>query len=185
MAGKLAQISNQQRIVAGVLALVLVVIFYTKVYAPLQGKINETKETVDKKEAELVDMKRKAKRLDKLEKEFQLLEEKLKLTEKKLPKTKELPEFIRIITKTAAKYGMSVDTLKVYPVQSSQYYDIHKYQLQLISDYHTFGRLFTEIVQMDRIFNIENVVLNSAASSDPNASASLSATFNLVTYTGK
>ena len=175
------EIPLQQKVVIGVMALVGLVMFYSKVYSPLQGKINEAREQLKSKNTELSEMKKKAQQLDKLEKEFASLGTKLIETEAKLPKTEELPRFIRLITETASKYGMNVDNLKVEATSVSQYYVTHSYRFRLESDYHTFGKFFTEIVQMERIFNVKDIKFSPAASET--GGEKLSAEFSVVAYT--
>ncbi len=178
------KITSQQKVAIGILAVIGLIMFYTKVYAPMENKINESGQLLEKKAAELIDMRKKAQKLNELEAEFKVLGEQLKLAEKKLPLTRELPEIIRIITETATKYGMNVDNLRVSAPESAQYYIAHDYKLQLISDYHTFGRFFTEIVQLDRIFNIMNVIFSPVKSKEE-TDGELSASFSIVAYTSK
>ncbi|MDA3793444.1 MAG: type 4a pilus biogenesis protein PilO [Elusimicrobia bacterium] len=184
MAIETGNITQQQKIVLGVLAVVGLIFFYSKVYAPMGGKIKDAKKILQEKQAELGDMKIKAQQLDVLEKEFKLLEEQLKVTEKKLPKTKELPELIRTITKTVEKYNMEVDTLRPGGGSGGQYYMTYPYSLSLATDYHTFGRFFSEIAQLDRIFNIKNLNITTGGSSE-DGERSLRASFSIVAYTFK
>ncbi|MFH1415723.1 MAG: type 4a pilus biogenesis protein PilO [Elusimicrobiota bacterium] len=177
-------ITNQQKVVIAVLIAAGMFMFYKKIYAPLQVKIQATRETLEKKEAELENMKRKARELAKLEKEYKLLAEKLKETEKRLPKTTELPKFIRTITDIAGKYGMDVDNLSVMAPSSSEYYVTYSYKMALSSDYHTFGRFFTEIINLERLFNMRDVIFTLAGTSSE-STVMLSVSFTLVTYTSK
>lgn len=183
MAEKKTGIPLQQKVILGILAVAGLIMFYSKVYAPLQDKIKKSQELVEQKQAGLIDMKEKARQLDELEKEFKHLEVQLKLTETKLPKTKELPKFIRLITEAATRYGMNVDNLKVSAPAGSQYYTTHTYGLKLNSDYHTFGRFFAEIVQMDRIFNIKDVVFSPVTAGE--TEEELAVSFSVVAYTAK
>lgn len=176
--------TKQQKIILGILAVAGLYMFYSKVYAPIGDKIKETRETLKKKSSQLADMRVKAQQLEVLEQELKLLEEHLKKTEKRLPKSEEIPKFIRTITDTAAKYGMEVKSLSIGGAQGSQYYTTHSYGLQLISDYHTFGKFFAEIGQMDRIFNIHNLTLNPAGGM-AEEEGQLSARFSIIAYTAK
>ncbi len=177
------EIPIQQKIALGILLMIGLFMFYSKVYVPLKAKIKETQEVLEKKEAELADMRRIAGKLDKLEKEFIAIEAKLKLTERKLPKSEELPAFIRLITERASKYGMDVTNLRISSPKVDQYYITHIYSLSLSSDYHTFGSFFTEIVQLERIFNVRDVTFAPTVSDE--GMSQLSASFSIVAYTSK
>ncbi|MEA3506927.1 MAG: type 4a pilus biogenesis protein PilO [Elusimicrobiota bacterium] len=183
MAIETGEITQQQKIVLGVLAVIGLIFFYSKVYAPMGGKINEARQTLHEKEAKLKDMQIKARQLDSLEKEFNLLEQQLEITEKKLPRTKELPEFIRTITRTVEKYNMDVDNLRPGSRTEGQYYMTYPYSLSLNNDYHTLGRFFSEIAQLDRIFNIKGLNLTSATSEE--GQENLRASFSIIAYTFK
>ncbi len=184
MAIETGKITQQQKIVLAVLAVVGLIFFYSKVYAPMGGKIKDARNTLQEKQAKLRSMKKKAQKLDVLEKEFKLLEEQLKVTEKKLPKTQELPELIRTITRTAEKYNMEVDSLRPGGSSGGQYYITYPYSLSLQSDYHIFGRFFSEIAQLDRIFNISNLNITTRGSSEE-SQGNLNASFSIIAYTFK
>jgi type IV pilus assembly protein PilO len=177
------EIPKQQKIALAVLALIGLYMFYTKAFVPMQEKINKAQEQLEKKQAELDDMKRTAAQLGKLEKRYKQVEEYLKIAETRLPKTEELPTFLKTVTDMAVKYNMNVDNLRVKPAGESTYYVSHPYSLTLQSDFHNFGRFFNEIVQLERIININDVVFTLAESAD--AEESIQASFDIVTYTAK
>lgn len=183
MAIETGKVTNQQKVVLGVLAVIGLIFFYSKVYAPMGDKIKVSQEVLQKNRAELQDMQIKAQQLDVLEAELKLLEGQLKIIEKKLPKTEEVPKFIRTITDTAAKYGMDVKTLSIPGPQASAHYVTHPYGMNLQSDYHTFGRFFSEIGQFDRIFNIKNLNLSPAGGEEEEGD--LTANFLIVAFTSK
>ena len=181
MAIETGEVTQQQKIVLGVLAVIGLIFFYSKVYAPMGGRINDARQTLQEKEVQLRDMQIKAQQLDSLEKEFNLLEQQLEVTEKRLPRTRELPEFIRTITRTVEKYNMDVDNLRPGSPSEGQYYMTHPYSLSLQNDYHTLGRFFTEIAQLDRIFNITGLNLTEVASEE--GQENLNASFSIIAYT--
>ena len=183
MAIETGKVTNQQKVVLGVLAVIGLIFFYSKVYAPMGDKIKESQEVLQKKSAELQDTQIKAQQLDVLEEELKLLEEQLKIIEKKLPKTEEIPKFIKMITDIAAKYGMDVKTLDIPGPQASAYYVTHPYGMNLESDYHTFGHFFSEIGQLDRIFNIKDLNLTPLAGEE--GEGRLNASFTIVAFTSK
>lgn len=179
------QITKQQKIAIGIIGIIGLFMFYSKVYAPLGDKIKKEEETLEKKQTELEEMKIKAQKLDLLEKEFKLLLVHLKFVEEKLPKTEELPKFIRTITDTAAKYGMDVTSLKIAARKGSQYYTSHPYGMNLESDYHTLGAFFTEVAQLERIFNISNLKMTPNRTAKKGSEIQLNATFSLIAYTAQ
>jgi len=177
------QVTKQQKIMLAVLAVAGLYMLYTKAFAPLGDKIKASMEQLQKKEAELMDMRMQAQQLDLLEKELKLFEEYLKKTEEKLPKTEEIPQLIRIITETAAKYGIDVEVLNKINETNSKYYTIHPYGMEFESDFHTIGRLFSEIGQLERIFSINDASFE--ISKDEKEKNSVKVKFMLLGYTFK
>ncbi|MGM0441382.1 MAG: type 4a pilus biogenesis protein PilO [Elusimicrobiota bacterium] len=180
---EVGEVTKQQKIILAVLGVIGLFYLYSNVYAPMTDKIEDAQKTLEKKKSELREMRLQAQQLDTLEKEFELLESQLKETEKKLPKTKELPQFIEGITDTAAKFGMGVKTITVSSKESSEYYQTHPYGLKLAANYHTLGAFFTEIAQMERIFNIKNVTFSPKVNEE--GEDVLEANFQIVAYTFK
>lgn len=178
------EITQQQKIIIGILAVIGLIMFYSKVYAPLGEKITKASEVLENKEKKLAKMQKKAKQLDKMEKEFKILEEKLKQTEKILPKKQEIPEFIKVITDIAKKYNMDVDNFNISPSAGGEYYDTYQYTMRLQSSYHKFGLFFAEIVQLERIFSIKDVVFNAMASAG-DLEETIVGSFSVQSYTAK
>lgn len=184
MAIETGNVTKQQKIIMGILAAVGLFMFYQKVYMPLEEDIKKASEELEKKQAELVDLRRKAAQLDKLEKEIELIKEYSKVLEKKLPKTRELPEFIRNITEKATKYGMNLNNLKVESPSASSHYVRHEYKMDLTSDFHNFGKFFTEIVNQERVFGIKDVLFVPSQDSESLKEA-LNVSFSILAYTSK
>jgi len=146
MADKKNQVTTQQKVLIGIIVFVGLIMFYSKVYSPMQGKINEAKEELSKKQDKLSEMRRTAQQLDKLEKDLEILGQQLKITEKKLPTNNELPQLIKTITDTAKKYGIDIANMKVQSPKSDKFYTSHTYSFSISADYHTLGSFLTEIV---------------------------------------
>lgn len=182
MALEVGEITKQQKIVLAILGVIGLIFLHSKLYAPMSGRIKNAQITLQEKVTKLTDMRMKSEQLPELEKQLEILTEHLKKTEKRLPKTEEIPAFIKLITGIAARHGMEVKTLTIPGAQASQYYIMHPYGMNLLADYHTFGRFFTEIGQLDRIFNIENLTLTPAGGE---IEGQLNASFSLVAFTFK
>ncbi|MBN2406703.1 MAG: type 4a pilus biogenesis protein PilO [Elusimicrobia bacterium] len=184
---KKTQITQQQKIVLGILGAVGLFMLYSKVYAPLGGKIKAAEDELSAKQAKLADMRKKANRLDKLEKEYRDLEDLLKEIEKRLPKDNEVPALIKTITDTAQKYNMEVRTFKESAasekslIKSDKFYEPYPYDMEFTADYHTLGAFFTEIARLERIFNIGKMDMVPVKNSEKDVQVK----FTLVTYTFK
>ncbi len=184
MALKTGEVTKQQKVVLGILGVIGLIFLYSRFYVPMGYSIKDARSTLQNKIAKLGDMRMKSEQLPELEKQLEILAEHLKKTEKKLPKTEEIPTFIKLITRIAERHGMEVKTLSILGTLASQYYIMHPYEMNLQADYHTFGRFFAEIGQLDRIFNIENLTLNLAGG-DTEVEGLLNANFTLVAFTFK
>ncbi len=171
------EVTKQQKIILGVLAVVGFIYFYSSVFAPMSGNIQSAENELQNKRNELTEMRARADQLDVLEAEFEILAEHLKRTEEHLPRSEELPEFIKTITALAGRFDMEIRSISVLGVSSGEYYRTHPYRLELSNDYHTLGHFFAELGQMDRIFGIRNLTLSGAEEGD------VVAHFDIVAYT--
>ncbi len=176
------EVPRQQKIALGVLALIGLYMLYSNYYAPLSGDIRRAEDTLREKRDRLADMRVKAADIGVLEKELEMLKSQLSETEEQLPQTEELPGFIRLITRTASKYGMDIQVLSMAGVSSEEHYNEHRYGVELTSDYHTLASFFAEVGGLDRVFNIRNLSL--APSENPeNGDLLLDASFILAAFT--
>ncbi len=171
------EVTKQQKIILGILAVVGFIYFYSSVFAPISGNIQEAEGELQRKRNELTEMRVRADQLDALEKEFEVLAGHLKRTEEHLPRSEELPEFIKTITSLAGRFDMDVRSLSVQSVTTGEYYRKHPYRMELSNDYHALGHFFAELGQLDRIFGIRN--LNISGSEEGRVIAN----FDIVAYT--
>ncbi|GEM_PF-3166876 len=175
------EVTRNQKILLVIIAIVGLYFFLTDVYGPLGDDISSTQEVLDEMRREAADMQVEAARLEGYEKELESLEGEMKEIERKLPDDEELSGFIRNITNTAGRYGIDVKTFVPEGSRSSDYYDSHYYRVDILSDYHTFGRFFTDIGNLERVFNIRNV--DMASHEEESGEGMLNAVFHIVAFT--
>ncbi|MGM0567679.1 MAG: type 4a pilus biogenesis protein PilO [Elusimicrobiota bacterium] len=166
-----------QKVLLGILVLIGFIYFYSNYMAPLSGEIKEAKEDLQEKRSKIVDMQVKAARLEYLEKEYEVISNYLQETEQHLPKTEELPEFIKTITRLAQRFDMDLKNLSIGEKKEGEYYLSHTYSMNLTGDYHTLGQFFSRLGQLERIFSARNLRFTVGEE------GLLQADFDIVAYT--
>lgn len=174
-------IPKEQKIMLGVLVAVGLFMFYKNAYLPQGQQIRELNKQIEETNAKIEDIKRKVARMAQLEAEYEVLKIKVAEAEKQLPKSEELPELIRSITRLGSKHGIEIDNWRISSVLPRQYYKEHTYNFAVTSSYHKSAQFFVDICQRERIMTVKDVKLTPSGDSGNDMSVS----FTLVVFTYK
>ncbi|MBA3065222.1 type 4a pilus biogenesis protein PilO [bacterium] len=175
-------IPKEQKIVLAVLAVAGLFMFYKKAYMPQGKQIKEITKQIEETNKKITEIKIKVARMAQLEAEYELLKTKVAEAEKQLPKSEELPELIRSITKIGSKHGIEIDNWRISSVLPRQYYKEHTYSFAVTSSYHKAAQFFVDICQMERIMTVKDVRITPASAAAGN---DMGVSFTLVVYTYK
>ncbi|MDO9513869.1 MAG: type 4a pilus biogenesis protein PilO [Elusimicrobiota bacterium] len=175
-------IPKEQKALLAVLALVGLFMFYKKAYMPQGKQINDLTKQIKDTNSKIEGIKKKVARMAQLEADYEVLKTKVAEAEKQLPKSEELPELIRSITKIGSKHGIEIDNWRISSVIPKQYYKEHTYSFVVNSSYHKAAQFFVDICQRERIMTVKDVKITPSAIETGN---DMSVSFTLVVYTYK
>ena len=158
--------------------------YFNYLIAPLNARYKENLSKLDQIESKLADTKKKALELPKLQADMKNLEMEVADLEKMLPKDKDVPSLIRIITKTAQKYQLSVSNITPGALVSQPNYNEIPFQMTMQGTYHSVAYFLDDIGQESRILSVKNInfVSNNPSKDNP---STVNVNCILVAYTFK
>ncbi|HCJ66434.1 MAG TPA: hypothetical protein DHV62_03685 [Elusimicrobia bacterium] len=176
------KLTKQHKILLVVGIIALIYVFYSYLWRPLGVKTK----TVEKKITELkgkVQLARtNTQELERIKKEMESLTTELKEIESYLPKKKEIPSLLRNLTRMAEKYQVNITNLAPQSPNQRDYFVELPFSIQSVTNYHGLATFLTALAQSERIINTVNLRLTGQLGSEEKT---ISATFNLITYTFK
>lgn len=158
--------------------------YYTFLWAPMQTKYAVSVETLKATESKVAEMRRRALELPKLQAEMKQLEQQVAELERLLPKDKEIPQLLRVVTKTAQRFQIKITQINPLAVAAQPNYNELPFQMSVQGNYHAFGYFLAELGQGSRIMSARNIVYSQIPSSK-DSNATIAASFTLVAYTFK
>jgi len=177
--------TKQQKILIGILGVLVFFMFYKNVYGPLDSKLKRGKNELVTKRAKLTVARERADRLEQLKNDYELLKVKVEQAEKKLPREKEIPRLLREITDAGGKFEVDISNFQPRTEEPQQYYISHPFLISLETNYHNLAFFLAEIGQYERIFHIKNLSLTPILENEGEKLKGILADFQLYTYTFK
>jgi len=177
--------TKQQKVMLGILGVLVFFMFYKYVYGPLDLKLEKVKNELVAKRAKLAVARERADRLDQLKTDYELLKVKVEEAEKKLPREKEIPRLLRDITNAGRKFKVDISDFQPRTEEPQQYYISHPFRMTLETNYHNLAHFLAEIGQYERIFHVRNLSLTPIVEKEGEKLSGISADFQLYTYTFK
>ncbi|MDH5173626.1 MAG: type 4a pilus biogenesis protein PilO [Elusimicrobiota bacterium] len=176
--------TKQQKVLLGIMGVLVFFMFYKYVYGPLGIKLKKVKDELVTKQARLTIARARANRLDQLKTDYELLKIKVAEAEKKLPREKEIPRLLRDITSAGRKFKIDIADFRPRKEEQQEYYVSHPFLITLDTSYHNLAYFLAEIGQYERIFHIKNLGLTPILEKE-NKLKGVAADFQLYTYTFK
>lgn len=176
---------QKKQIGVGVIVGVAVLYFYySMALKPVRADIVTRRDELNQLTAKLDQAKALASRRDALQKELNALQEEVKATETQLPRSKQLPDLLRLVTKTAAVYRITINRFEPKPAQASAngYFDEVPFGITLSGTYHDLARFMADMGQSVRIVTPERLQLTGKVG---DKRITVDATLDLVAYTYK
>jgi type IV pilus assembly protein PilO len=173
----------QQLVVMVILLGLCIFLFVNFLVQPKNTEIEQAKQKRLETRARLVEMQQRALELPKLEAEMQVLKFEVEGLEKQLPRDAEIPELIRMITRTAQKYSIKVTNIAppVKPVEQPNYNEL-PFEITLQGSYHALANFLADLGSEARILNARNVKM-SVQSQSKDSSNTINVNFTLVAFT--
>jgi len=177
--------TKQQKVMLGILGVLVFFIFYKYVYGPLGLKLKKVNNELVTKQAKLTVARERANRLGQLKTDYELLKVKVAEAEKKLPREKEIPRLLRDITSAGRKFKIDISDFRPRAEEHQEYYISHPFLITLETNYHNLAYFLAEVGQYERIFHVRNLSLTPIMEKEEKKLKGISADFQLYTYTFK
>ncbi|HMK61613.1 MAG TPA: type 4a pilus biogenesis protein PilO [Dissulfurispiraceae bacterium] len=165
-------------------ALLIIVLSVTFVILPTLDEKSKISTDVEKQRADLQSSQQQADRLSALIGENEALKKKLAALESQLPEEKEVSGLLRQVSQLAFMSGL--DTVLWRPSSKTVHASKEVYEIpvsvEMKGTYHRFGQFFSNITKLERIVNLDKIVMKSTGKVSRKGAAALSVTFSAVTY---
>jgi type IV pilus assembly protein PilO len=151
----------QQRLLIGLLPLVLAAGYYQFVYS---GRV----EQIDALETQVADLKTRndamaavvARYGADLPQRLAIYEEHVKRLEQLIPRREDVPQLISRITQSAHSLGVELAGLNPSGEEPGEHYSRQSYEVQVLGEYHRIGEYIAAIGSLDRIIRPARVLIN-------------------------
>ncbi len=173
---------NRNLLIVTIIVVILICVGYSRmVYAPLHKDIVSDRATVQNLQRKLSGVQERAKQLTRIQTEMSSLQIEVAELEKQLPKSRELPALIRLFTRRAETFGISVLTFAPgHPAPKSGYDEV-PYSVTASASFHALGRFLTSLGKGDRLFAARNIALTGSNNkTDP--AKTVNVTFPLIAF---
>jgi len=165
-------------------ALLIIVLSVMFVILPTLDEKSRISADVEKQRADLQSSQQQASRLTALIGENETLKKKLTALESQLPEEKEVSGLLRQVSQLAFKSGL--ETVLWRPSAKTVHASKEVYEIpvsvEMRGSYHRFGQFFSNITKLERIVNLDKIVMKSTGKVSRKGAAALSVTFTAVTY---
>jgi len=183
LSGYIARLPRKQRIVLGILLLILATFGYWRYF--LRGAWEERRQAsaeLHRLKAEAEQTRRIAAQRPLLEQEVKLLEARLSRAVLQLPEEKEIPALLTRMARLGRENDLAVTSFKPGNPVVKEFYTEVPVQVKVSGTYHNLGMLFERLGKMERIGNVADLTIRQAGKGEK-AGATIQAEFGLVTYT--
>jgi Tfp pilus assembly protein PilO len=188
---------NIQKILIGAFALVGLSYLYfgTRLlpicYQVRRDRITALEQEYAKLSADLEKARQTVGKLAQLEAEYQRLHEQWESAQELLPEEQEMPDLLRKVTTAGNKAGVDFMLFQPTAVVVREDFKSHPVKIRVRGGYHQLGIFLSRLANMERIVNVTDLKVNSAAKTAKggkkdnadNTGGSVVADFTLTAYT--
>lgn len=165
-------------------SLLIIVLSITFLILPALDEKSRISADVDKQRADLQSSQQQASRLTALIGENEALKKKLAALESQLPEEKEVSGLLRQVSQLAFKSGL--DTVLWRPSAKAVHSSKEVYEIpvnvEMRGSYHRFGQFFSNITKIERIVNLDKIVMKGTGKVSRKGAAALAVSFSAITY---
>jgi type IV pilus assembly protein PilO len=152
-------------ILIGIVALLTGLYVYLY-FLPKSEEIQQKRDLLTKKQAELAEQKKIVANLPKFQKELSDLEGKLKEALSQLPDKKEIPRLLADISQQAIDSGLEILLFKPKPEAPKEFYAEIPVEMELLGNYHEVALFFDRVGRLPRIVNIKGITMKKPTDRD-------------------
>lgn len=165
-------------------SLLIIVLSITFLILPKLDEKSRISTDVEKQRTDLQSAQQQADRLTALVGQNETLKKRLVALESQLPEEKEVSGLLRQVSQLAFKSGL--ETVLWRPSartvhSSKEVYEI-PVNVEMRGSYHRFGQFFSNITKIERIVNLDKIVMKSTGKISRKGAAALAVSFVAVTY---
>lgn len=172
-----------RKVMAGAPAVIIIALFVFLAILPKNKEIKALEQEIAEQKKEIAKSQGMAARLEELKAENEKLKKKLKELEEQLPGEHEISSLLKQVSDLGLDAGLQIITWK--PAQRRNHPSQIVYEVPVTvtmkGSYHRLGRFFSSLTHLDRIVNINDIVLNKPAPKGEEVILDIS--FNAVTFT--
>jgi type IV pilus assembly protein PilO len=174
-----------------IVALAAMGLYYQYVWAPKQQTLARLEERVDKLTQVNEKIERELKRgnLAKLKAEGERYRRDLTVLRQLVPTQNEVPGLLEQISTAARRVGMDLSDVQPEAVVTGIHFNVHRYRMGVIGDYHAVARFLTNVGSLTRIVAPINLQLTPSSKNLPRVLPRehrlLEARFQIQTYVAR
>ena len=165
-------------------SLLIIVLSITFLILPTLDEKARISTDVEKQRTDLQSAQQQANRLTALVGENEALKKKLVALESQLPEEKEVSGLLRQVSQLAFKSGL--ETVLWRPSAKTVHSSKEVYEIpvnvEMRGSYHRFGQFFSNITKIERIVNLDKIMMKSTGKISRKGAAALAVSFVAVTY---
>ncbi len=160
-----------------VLLLIVAYFLYFKGQIDTLNSVKEQRKTVQEEVEKAEKRKIEAERL---KREVAFLDEKLKALREILPERKDVSDIIKKIQSLAYNYRLEISKFTPKPEVQKDLYIEWPFSISMTGNYHDFGYFLDHLSRYKKIFNVDNIVINSLPRQT--SLRSIAITWDAITY---
>ncbi len=135
--------------------------YYYFIYMPKSKELAQVRTTYDSQKNKLASYKKEAGKLLYWEQKMADTQEKFNQAMKTLPNKRELPSLLTSISRSGSNAGLAIHLFKPDTEQNKTFYKEIPVSIKVEGRYHQVTDFFYQIVNLNRIVNINNVSVKS------------------------
>jgi type IV pilus assembly protein PilO len=166
---------RNQWIVAGVVCLVLLGIYYMQFWSSNVEQVGRLQVQAREMRQEVTDLRALAAGLPELQEEVAVLEGRLEVLRNILPEEYETADLLRGVGTIAAQSNLDIRDLEFKDPVPYEFYAESPIELELVGSFHDMARFFDRIGKFARIINVDQVDMSSGGEGDSTVEATVTA----------
>lgn len=169
----------------GIGIVLFVFLYFNFLLNPVNNDIEEKKKKIAETIGQVEEAKRESLQLEEFKVKSQVLEMDVKELQEKLPRTKDIPDLIRRISRDSDRFGIKIANFQPNPTNTgaSSEYDEVPFNITYSANYHSLANFFAVIGQEKRILAVRDLTMNAAPGADKKTT--LGGNFFLIAYMAK
>lgn len=140
--------------------------YYYFIFMPKHVELKKAKQTYDRQVAKLTSYKKRALEILKYEKKMAQTQEVFNQAMKALPDKREIPSLLTGISRAGSKTGLAFHLFQPKKEVNRAFYKEIPVSIKVKGRYHQITNFFFQITRLNRIVNINDVVVKSKQNDD-------------------